>query len=113
HAEVPDFTLLDQLLHRTCHVFDRHRRIDTVLIEQIDHAGPESLERRFRDSPNILRAAVQAYIRSSALKAEFGCDRNLLAKRRNRLAEQFFVRERTVRFRSVEECDAALERGPY
>src|SRR5690348_2729124 len=110
---MPDFTLLDQLLYCACHVFDRRRRIDAVLIEQIDHAGPEPLKSRFCNSLDVLRPAVQAYIRSSALKAEFGCDRNLLATRRHRLAEQFLVRKRAIRFCSVEERDAALERGPY
>jgi hypothetical protein len=84
-----------------------------VLIEQIDHAGSEPLERRFRDSLDVLRPAVQTYIRSSAFKAEFGRDRNLLAKGRNRLAQQFLVCEGTIGFRSVKYCDASLKRCPY
>jgi hypothetical protein len=34
-AEVLDLTLLDQVLHRTGDVFDRHVRVNPVLIEQV------------------------------------------------------------------------------
>jgi hypothetical protein len=44
-AEVFDLALLDQLLHRAGDVFDRHIRINPVLIEQIDDIDPEPLER--------------------------------------------------------------------
>ena len=44
-AEVLDFALPDQVLHRSRHVFDGHVRIDAVLIEQVDGIDPESLER--------------------------------------------------------------------
>ena len=35
-AEVLDLALLNQVLHRSRYVFDRHVRVNTVLIEQID-----------------------------------------------------------------------------
>ena len=38
-AEVLHFAFLDQVLHRARHVLDRHVRVDTVLIEQIDDIG--------------------------------------------------------------------------
>ena len=59
-AEVPDLALLNQLLHRSSHVFDRHLRIDTVLVEQIDHVGLEPPERRLGDLLDVLRPAVEA-----------------------------------------------------
>src|SRR5690606_5661680 len=37
-------------------------------------------------------------------------DDNLIPNRRERLADDFFVRERSVRFRRVEEGDAAVNR---
>ena len=59
-AEVPDLALPNQLLHCSSHVFDRHLRVDTVLVEQIDHVGLESLERRLGDLLDVLRPAVEA-----------------------------------------------------
>ena len=43
-TEVLDLALANQVLHRTRDVFDRHVRIDTVLIEEIDPVGPEPFQ---------------------------------------------------------------------
>ena len=59
-TEVLNLTLLNQILHRSGHVFDRHVRINAVLIEQIDRIGLESLERGFGDFLDVLRPTVQA-----------------------------------------------------
>ena len=58
-AEMLDLALLDQVLDRSRHVFDRHVGIDAVLIEQIDAVGPEPLQRGLGDLPDVLRPAVQ------------------------------------------------------
>ena len=39
-AEVPDLALLDQILHRSRHVLDRHVRVDAVLVEEVDASRP-------------------------------------------------------------------------
>ena len=44
-AEVLDLARLDQVLDRAGDVFDRHIRIDAVLVEQVDDVGPQALER--------------------------------------------------------------------
>ena len=59
-SEVLHLALLNQVLHRSRHVFDRHVRIDAVLIEQIDDIGLEALERGFGDLLDVLRPAVQS-----------------------------------------------------
>ena len=59
-AEVLHLALPDQLLHRAGHVLDRHVRVDAVLVEQVDAVGPEPLERRLDDLPDVLGPAVQA-----------------------------------------------------
>ena len=46
-AEVLDLAFLNQVLHRSRHVFDRHVRVNAVLIEQVDGIDPEPLERAF------------------------------------------------------------------
>src|SRR5829696_5589789 len=53
-AEVLDLAFLDQLLHRAGNVFDRHARIDAVLIEEIDAVGLQALERGLSDLPDVL-----------------------------------------------------------
>ena len=65
-AEVLDLALLNQLLHRAGDVFDRHIRIDAVLIEEIDRIDLEPLERALGDLLDVLRPAVQPA--SSALR---------------------------------------------
>ena len=56
------FTLpsLNQILHRSRHIFDRNVRVDTVLIEQIDGLDLEPLERGLSDLLDVLRPAIQA-----------------------------------------------------
>ena len=50
-AEVLHLALLDQLLHRARDVFDRHVRVDPVLVEEIDDVDPQPLERALGDLP--------------------------------------------------------------
>jgi hypothetical protein len=51
-AEVLDLAFLDELFDGAGDVFNVHIRIDTVLIEQIDHIGLQSLERPVGNSPD-------------------------------------------------------------
>ena len=41
-----DLTLLDQILHRTRHMLDRHVGINPVLIQQVDDVDLQPLQRR-------------------------------------------------------------------
>jgi hypothetical protein len=50
-AEVLHFALLNQILHRSRHFFDRHVRVDTVLIKEIDGIDLEPLERALGKPP--------------------------------------------------------------
>ena len=118
-AEVLDLALLNQLLHRSRHVFDRHVRVNPVLIEQIDGIDLEPLERALDGLLDVLRPAVQARrtlhtarieIRIE-VEPEFGGDHHLLAERSEGFAHEFFVGERAVDFGGVEERDAAFDGG--
>src|ERR1035437_6760615 len=44
-AEVLDLAFPNQVLHRSSYVFDRHVRVNPILIEQVDDINLESLER--------------------------------------------------------------------
>ena len=58
-AEVLNFAFPNQILDRSCHVFDRHVRVNAMLIEQIDDIGVQALERGLGDLLDVLRAAVE------------------------------------------------------
>ena len=112
-AEVLDLAFADQVLHRARDVLDRHVRIDAVLIEQIDAIGLQPLQRGLGDLPDVLGPAVQAGSadRWPNFEAELGGDHDLVAERRERLADQLLVGERAVDLGGVEEGDAALDGG--
>ena len=71
--EVLDLALLNQVLHRSRDVFDRHVRIDTVLIEQVDRVDLEPLERGLGDLLDVPGPAIQAALlaRRSNLNPNF------------------------------------------
>jgi hypothetical protein len=66
-----------------------------------------ALEGFLDDAPDALGPAVQS-VRAVDLEAELGGDGDLVADRREGLADQFLVDVRTVDFRRVEERDAPL-----
>ncbi len=100
---------LNQVLHRSSHVFDRHIRVDPVLVEQID----DSILRRLSEaSATSLMCSGRL---SSALpvgikfEPELGGNHHLLAEGSECLTYEFFVCERAVRFSRIEESDAAFD----
>jgi len=95
-AEVPDLALLNQVLHRSRHIFDRYVRVAAVLIEKIDHAGLEALERRLGNLLDVLWTAVAAPSLSRLrieIMTKLGCDHYLIADRRMGFADELFVGE--------------------
>jgi hypothetical protein len=106
HAEVLDLALGNQLLDRSCHVLDRHARIDAVLIEEIDVIGPQTLQAGVRHCLDMLGPAIGPATALARLKidveAELGGNRHLVADRLERLAHQLFVRERPIGFGRIE-----------
>src|SRR6266542_4941022 len=113
-AEVLDLALADQLLHGARDVLDRHARVDAVLVEEVDHIDPESLERGLCDLLDVLGPAVEAapvcFTFEGGLEAELRGDHDLAAEGRQRLAHELLVRERPVDLGGVEEGDAVLDR---
>src|SRR5439155_1732073 len=59
-AEVLHLACSNQFLHRTGDVFNRHAGIDAVLVEQINHIRPESLQRSFSNLFDVLWPTIQA-----------------------------------------------------
>ena len=48
-SEVPDLSFLNEVLHRSRNVLDRHVRIHAMLVEQVDRIHPQALERSLSD----------------------------------------------------------------
>ena len=114
-AEVSDFAFADQVLDRAGDIFDRHVRVNAMLIEEIDDAGLQSLERRFGHLLDVFRTAVEAPLLGVLgvdVEAELGCDHDLIAERSERLADQLLVRVRPVDFGGVEKGDTPRNRRP-
>ncbi|MNT07260.1 hypothetical protein D3C72_1419570 [compost metagenome] len=109
-TEVAHLALGDQVTHGTGDVLDRHVRIYTVLVEQVDMVRAQALEAGFGHRADVLRATVQAGVDLGVLEAELGGDHQLVAVRRQRFAEQIFVGIRPVDFGGVEEGHAAFDR---
>src|SRR5207245_1077593 len=60
-SEVADLALLNQVFHRARNVFDRNSRVNTVLVEEIDHPDLKAPERALDGLPDVLRPAVDAW----------------------------------------------------
>ncbi len=105
-------TFLNQIFHRSRHVFDLHVRVDTVLIEQVDSVDFEPLERALGDLLDVLWPAIQALPTGTSvwieLEPELGGDHHLVAHRRKSFANELFVREWTIDLSRIEECYAAF-----
>ena len=54
-AKVLDLAFLNQVLHCSRDVLNRHIRVDAMLIEQVDNINLEALERALGDLPDPLR----------------------------------------------------------
>src|SRR5271166_1666050 len=114
-AEVLDLASADKVLHRARDIFDRHVRIDAVLIEKIDDVGFQPPERSLRHLPDVVRTAVEAALLPRVridVEAKLGRDDDALAERRERFAYDLFVRIWTVDFGGVEEGDVELSGPP-
>jgi hypothetical protein len=84
-----------------------------VLIEQIDGVDLEALERALGDLLDVLWPTIQPSqtpLRSGIkFEPELGGYHDLPTEGSEGFAHEFFVRERTVRFSGIEECDAAFD----
>ena len=97
-AEVFDLALLDQIEDGARDVLDRHIRVDTVLIEQIDRLDAQPSQRSIRDLSDVLGPAVHADLFAFAgqveREPELRGDHHPVADRTERLAHELLVHER-------------------
>jgi hypothetical protein len=111
-TEVLHFSFADQLFDRAGDVLHRHVGIDAMLVEEVDRLDAQAFEGTVDGAADGLGTAVQSRKHVPAfveVEAELRGDRDPLAKRRERFANHFFVRERAVDLRGVEEGHAAFD----
>ena len=102
--------LLNQVLHCSRYIFDRHVQINAVLIEEIDVIRPRPLVRGLRHSLDLLRPAIQADdLAILNIKAELACNQHPVAHRRQSFADQLFIRMRAISFGWTKLADSPRE----
>ena len=105
-----------RLAHRARDVLDRHVRVDAVLVEHVEDVGLQVAQAVLGDLADVLRAAVRPVpggLLGSKVEAELRRDHDLVAERRDRLADDLLVEARPepVELGGVEEGDAELVRA--
>src|SRR5260221_6930601 len=110
-----DLALLNELFDRSCDILHRHLGVDAVLIEEVDVIRLQALQHPLGCDLDMIGTAVEAaktLPRNRVdVPAELGGDYHLSAEWRQGFTDEFFVPERAVGFRGVEECDATLDGG--
>jgi hypothetical protein len=84
-----------------------------MLVEQVNRGHLQSLQHCLNDLTNAIRPAVDTVARPVRIdpESELGRDYDTIAERRQRLASQFFVRERSIGLCGVEHRHVTLDRG--
>jgi hypothetical protein len=111
HSEVLHFTFADQLSYGSRDIFDRNFRVDTMLIKQVNCIDLQAVQGSLRNFPDSLGAAIEPLRGNAIHEAELCRNYWLVLDRCERFAKQFFIRERAVRFGSIEECHACVVRS--
>ena len=108
------FAGLDQRLHRTGELFDRHVRVDPVLVVQVDRLDAESLQGALDDAGQLVGGqhppAGLTFGRVDVGR-EFGGDDDLVVEGCESFADQFLVGVWAVDLGGVEERDTAVDGG--
>ena len=99
--------------HRADGLLDRDRRVDPVLVVEVDVVDAEPLQRGVARGPDVVGAAVDADPAAVgvALVAELGGELDLVAAAGDGLADELLVGERAVHVGGVEEGHAEVERA--
>src|ERR1700754_3305871 len=111
-SPMQNLSLIHQILDRSSNVFDRHFRIDAMLIEKIYAVGPQPFERSFNDYLDVIWFAVKPRKPLSSLliyvPTELGSDPDFISKRLDRLTEDPLVFEWPVCLGTVEKRNTTI-----
>src|SRR5262249_13490939 len=103
-----------QLRHRADSLFDRRRRIDPVLVVEVDHLDAEALETRLARRAHVITLAADAEAAPvlASHDAELRGDHDAIAPAADRFAAELLVVADPLQFRRIEKIDAKVERAP-
>ena len=108
--EMPRLALLHQLRHRADRVLDRHRRIDAVLVVEVDHLDAQPLQARLARLHHVLGPAVHAVRAAGVLRlAELGCQHHTVAAAFERPADHLLIMAPAVHVGRIEMIDALVD----
>jgi hypothetical protein len=108
---VLDLTFLNQVLHRSRHIFNRYVWITTVLIEEIDYGRLEAFERCIGNLLDVLWPAIAAPPLSGywiKIVTELRCDHDPVANRCKGVADKFLVGEWAIGLSRVEKRNTTV-----
>ncbi len=111
-AEIPNLAGFDQLAECAPGLFDRHRRVDPVLVVEVDVIDAEPGQTGVARRSQVVRFPVDgpgAVV--VALVAELGGQHHLVPAAGDGLADQFLVDEGAIDIGGVEEGDPGVEGG--
>ena len=109
-AQGADLALLDQLGHRSDRIFDRHVRVDAVLVVEIDDIDAQAPKARLTGDRNIFGTPIGSLAAAAADIAEFCRQNHLGAPTLDGLADEFLIMAVAVGVRRIEQRDAAIQR---
>src|ERR1700680_72333 len=90
-AEIAHFALLEEPFHGTDGVFDRHRRVDTMLKIEIDDLDAEAPEAGLAGFEHVLRPPIDSLARWRLDLAELSGENHTVAPTFERAADQFLI----------------------
>src|SRR5207302_8238876 len=110
-AEKPHLALLHEVRHGAYGLLDRRRRIDAVLVVEIDHADAQAREARLTRGANVIGLAADAEAAAvfASQDAELGGDHDALAPSLHGFADELLVAADAVHVGGIEKVDAQLE----
>jgi len=106
-----NFALADEFAHRAHGVFDRHGRIDTMDVVEVNDIGLEPLETALAAPFDIFRPPIRGWraVRCTQI-AKLAGDHVIVAMVLYRVGNQLLVAALAVGVRAVEKIDADLAR---
>jgi hypothetical protein len=110
--EKPHLPRRHEFAHRSDRLFDRHLRIDAVLVVQVDRLDPQPLQARLTGLTHVCGRAVDAEefaVRSTDV-SELRREHDGFAAIRDRFADQLFVRPGPVHIGRIEKRDPEIDR---
>jgi hypothetical protein len=110
-ADKADFSFLHQFGHAADRFFDRHVRIDAMLVKQVDRVNAKPLQRSLASPSGVLRATIYSRRRVSIpAHRELGGDHQAVAPTFDGGADKLLVAKRPVHLGGVEKGNAEVDR---